>query len=326
MPGKESNGDEAAFTEEISKKVLDLFEITIKSRVVARVELKGTDLPTIVETAGKPLVINIGLPKDRNSLTVHIPHDKLGTAGNNYSYVTIRVNDGAELVIEADNSGYINGGVGDSTATGKFTAGRVEVMTGGKVRDGAYEGFPLGSRAVILNHVNSYLSIGPEPGSPDATDPKASGAYNMYFAGYLIGPSGSGARVEWDAGNTVDSYVDIRAGELVTNAQLTVKKHMGLIYSVWFIEDAKLTINTGSDDAGLVANESPGQDWNFYATKARTGIFTVTSGFIDENFFQAGGGGSHGQVTTNSVGTSAITSPVVTTKMGTDVSGNIIEE
>jgi hypothetical protein len=61
-------------------------------------------------------------------------------------------------------------------------------MAGGKLRDGAYEGFPLGSNAVILNRFGSYLSVGPESHNPDATAVWAT--YTAHYSGYLVGPAG----------------------------------------------------------------------------------------------------------------------------------------
>jgi hypothetical protein len=277
-----------AYTAEISRQVLGLFSITIGSGGSAeKVELQGTGLPasgTNGASSTNPIVIDIGIPGQTNSLKVYIPIQGLGDGSTSYGHIRLRVNSGAELVILADNGGYITNGVENPCPPGNFRGGCVEVMAGGKLRDGAFEGFPLGSNAVILNRAGAYLSVGPEPNSSDATG-AASVAYDTYYEGYLLGPSGDGARIEW---NNTTGYLEIRPGEIVTDAELTVKKLVGLIYSVWFLESARLTINTGSNDAGLLANEharnNTTDDYSFYSKEATSNLITITSGFLDNRF------------------------------------------
>jgi hypothetical protein len=289
------------YTEAISAAALDLFKITIGTAASAdKVELKGTDLPNADGASPTNLiVIDIGIPGQTNSglPPFYIPKDKEDSLGLNgydgdYSHIRLRVNNGAELVILADNSGYIANGAGNSCPDGNFKGGAVEVLADGKLRDGAFEGFSLGSGAVIVNWAGSYLSIGPEPGTTDATGPAAS-AYTAYYAGYLIGPSNSDARVEWDDTN---GYLEVRSRQLITNAKLTVKKNLGLIYSVWFLSGAKLDINiprNGDSSAtyGLWTNERADNsaDYNFYVVVVpdsfpKANFITVTSGLFDKRF------------------------------------------
>jgi hypothetical protein len=286
-----------AYTERISADVLALFEITIGANAVYdKVELKGTMLPSVDSADAKNkkfIIIDIGLPDsaDNSALPAfYIPKEPDNTLGNanvsgkDYSHIRLRVNKGAKLVILADNSNYAARGEGNPCPDGNFKGGCVEVMAGGQLRDGAFEGFPLGSGAVILNRAGSYLSVGPEPTDNDAKIP----AYAQYYAGYLLGPAGSGARIEWNNGTNSD-YLEVRSKQIATNAKLTVKKNLGLIYSVWFLSDAKLTIDITPPNDGLLANErAGGEDYNFYSQSATIGLITIRSGFLDRRLLTAG--------------------------------------
>jgi hypothetical protein len=275
----------APYDAALSAAVLGLFHVGVKADgTVEKIEIKGTTLPAVVTDKltvidlGKPGVANSGLP------IFEIPDQELGEAEDDdgYAHIRLRVNKGAELVIQADNSSYIESGSGNPCETGYFNGGCVEVMEGGKLRDAAYEGFPLGTEAVILNRNGSYLSVGPMPGSTDATG-NAENAYNAYYAGYLLAPTGNQARIEWDAANTAGNYLEVRDGQIATDAHLTVKTAIGLIYSVWFVNDAAVTIDNGGD---LFANEQAG-DFNFYATAKSTPqtVITVSAGGkLDKRF------------------------------------------
>ncbi|MDR0641438.1 MAG: hypothetical protein LBG07_03160, partial [Treponema sp.] len=281
-----------AYTSAISSSVLSLFKITIGASSAAdKVEITGTGLPTeSTATTTNLIIIDIGIPGANNSLpTFYIPNQALGdSTSGNYVHIRLRVNQGAELVILANNDGYINNGVGSSCPTGFFNNGTVEVMTGGKLRDGAYEGFPLGSNAVIVNHAGSYLSIGPEPGTTDATSLAA--VYNAYYAGYLIAPSGNGSRIEWDNSNT-NGYLEVRPGKLALSGNVTVKKAMGLIYDVFFIGNTTVTIDAsaaGSKPSSyppatglLVSNDKNSDCYDFFG-QADAKIVVKKWGIIDK--------------------------------------------
>jgi hypothetical protein len=321
------------FTEAISKAAIKLFKVKFATdddgNPADTVEIKGTTLPTAAGADAENLiVIDIGLPDadaDNSELpTFYIPYGELGAESEtgDYSHIRFRVNKGATLVLLADNDGYIENGPGDPNETGNFHGGTVEVLDGGYLRDGAYEGFPLGDNAVILNRSGSYLAIGPEPGSPDATADAVKDAYDAYYAGWLLGPAPTETitadnlikqpKIVWDADNSESSYLEVRPGEIATDAKLTLKRSIGLIYSVWFVDDAALTIDIlnadksatyfpagaaeGSRSYGLASNPRDASspfEWTFYsAYKAgppeTTTQITIKSGSsLDKRFLIA---------------------------------------
>jgi hypothetical protein len=326
------------FTPALSAEVLKLFRITTTNTTISDIEVTGTDLPSASDygaSTTKLIVIDIGKPGVNNSAALgkvkfHIPDRGLGDGEyETYGHIRLRVNEGAELVILASNVGYINGGAGDACPTGYFNGGCVEVMADGKLRDGAYEGFPLGARAIILNRFGSYLSVGPEPDSADAKDPNNSNNaytyYTTYYSGYLVGPSTeTSARIQWDAvntdsamGNLESNYLEVRPGQIATNARFTMKKSAGLIYSVWFLENAHLTIDAGTSSAsgGLGANESasPNVDFNFYApyatdTENPQTIITIKQySFLDKRFLETPGQAASADVALSPSSSTSIT-------------------
>jgi hypothetical protein len=240
--------------------------------------IKGSVLP---DTApGEPVIIHLGLPVEtlettdqtNEGLKFTIPIQGLGTAIGSYPHIRLRVNRGAQLVIEADNSGYSGGGAGNPCPTGFFNNGTVEVMAGGKLRDAAYEGFPLGSGAVIICHQGSSLAVGPELGNSDALSNAQ--VYNDYYSGWLIGPSGNQARIEWGTGDQNGNYIEVREDRLAFSANLTIKKTIGLMYSVWFVNEPTITIDTKND--GVTIRGKPGlfasgADYKFYGTASASG-------------------------------------------------------
>jgi hypothetical protein len=264
------------YTGDISTAALNLFFIKLgASAADDAIEIKGTTLPTAGGINNTNLiVIDIGIPDVANNLpTFSIPNHGLGAGTDQdgtatYPGIRLRVNKGASLVIEADNSAYLAEGAGHSAPNGAFNNGCVEVMAGGKLRDGAFEGFPLGKNAVILNRNNSSLAVGPA----DTTG--VSGDITKWYAGDLIGPQGSGARIQWDTGDLTGDYIEVRPTELAIAANVTVKKTLGLIYSVFFVDGAHVTIDAASDSLtinglkGLFAN---GVAYKFYGNKEQAG-------------------------------------------------------
>jgi hypothetical protein len=322
LDGTESPKTAVAYTEALSAEVLALFTVTVGNpsanpAVPHKIEITGTALPsaaTYSATATNLIVIDVGIPgSDNSGLPVFsIPNQGLGAnATTTYAHIRLRVNNGASLVILADNSGYIGTeggqtyGAGNPCADGYFNGGCVEVMAGGKLRDGAYEGFPLGANAIILNRFGSYLSVGPEPDSADATTTvnSTNDSYAAYYEGYLVGPITSTEadkpRIEWDAtaqnGNSAASYLEVRPGAIATDAKLTVRKDVGLIYSVWFVDNAHITIDgTGATQQSpihLAANESTGgTDFNFYAPTSQSTKVLITIkqyNWLDKRFLIA---------------------------------------
>jgi hypothetical protein len=310
-----------AYSAAISQAALNLFKITLGSGVTT-VEIKGTALPTAIgSSATQPIVIDVGIPgaSANSGLPVfYIPYKELGdenVSEDDYSHIRFRVNNGASLVILADNAGYTTSGAGNPCDVGYFKGGTIEVMAGGKLRDGAFEGFPLGEGAVILNRYDSYLAVGPEPDSADATAESNAGAYTRYYSGWLLGPAAGSPRIVWDTtGNDALSYLEVRPGVIATDAKLTAKKSLGLIYSVWFVGNAGLTIDAAAEtdtvfDGGLhgiAANETASVSYNFYGSGSTT-ITIKTGSFLDGRFL------------TDSA--SATPSPIIATEGDTTING-----
>jgi hypothetical protein len=286
----------------ISQAALDLFKIKVGSAsAYDRVEIKGTSLPDDDDAdAWNPIVIDIGLPGvDNGDLPVFtIPDRGLGLQNGSYAHIRLRVNRGADLIIDADNSGYLNNSPATSCPTGYFNGGCIEVMDGGKLRDAAYQGFPLGSSAVILCRNGSYLAVGP------ATDWEIFTATpGQWYAGWLIGSGTKGSdntyggssvppRIIWDSDQGAGKYIEVRAREIAIDAKVTVKRSFGLIYSVWFVNDATLTIAAegeqhhifGNDVHGVFAN---GDQYNFYGT-SQTRITINQNNVLDGRFLDHG--------------------------------------
>jgi hypothetical protein len=226
------------YTNETSATVLGLFKITVgDSPDGDRVEIAGAALPVTAWPPGDakyhPVVIDIGLPDaPGGSLPAfYIPAGGLGAPGGDYRHIRLRVNRGAYLVIEADNLG----GETVPCPFGSLSGGTVEAAGGGRLRNGAFRGFPLGEDTVIIARLGSRLAAGPE----DADD--------AYFSGWLVGPSGEDARICWDAGDQNGSYIEIRSdGKLVFDTNITLRKPFRLRYDVWFFNSPTLTIGGGA--------------------------------------------------------------------------------
>jgi hypothetical protein len=330
-PNKTGSTDTAekttiTFSTAISVSSLDLFKITVGASAAGdKVELTGTHLPSATNASNKNIiVVDIGIPgADNNALpTFYIPKEKANTLGDanvqgDYSHIRLRVNKGANLVILADNSNFT--GAGNPCPEGNFKGGCVEVMAGGKLRDGAYEGFPLGTGAVILNRAGSWLAVGPEDelGKPELS---------TSWQGWLLGPVGTEPRILWDAGNTADAYLEVRSKQIATNAKLKQQKGLGLIYSIWFVgPNAKLTIDVSEDKKstygfrGLHGNESAGgEDYNFYSTQATADLITITAGSVLDKRFLIKGALDLNQSSHLITGSNSITIPGKATGEGVE--------
>jgi hypothetical protein len=265
-PGKTA----VPYDKTISDTVLKLFYVTLGTNADGdKVYIKGETLPTATGASVTNLIIiDVGVPGGNGSglPKFYIPVQGLGSAtvvgglqggtqsqgqyasDTTYSHIRLRVNNGAHLVILADNSNYENGNAGGKACPpGKFAGGVVEVVKGGQLRDGAWEGFPLGNNAVILNRTGSYLAIGSESAFEYQWDYN-NNRYQVYYSGWIIGPEQTNTRIVWDGGPPAQ-YIEVRPGKLATNANVTVKKTMGLIYSVWFVGNTRLTIDAANDNA-----------------------------------------------------------------------------
>jgi hypothetical protein len=278
-PGKKT----IPYNETISDAVLKLFKVNIGQNVStsARVKIEGEDLPTANgATAANLIVIDIGLPgssANNTGLNFIIPKKGLGKVNLDYRYLRFRVNKGADLFIEADNSLYEEKGAGNSCPEGYFNYGCVEVMAGGQLRDGAYEGFPLGAHAVILNRYNSYLGVGPDK---VADNDKMKPTYDAYYKGWLVGPSAGNPKIQWNSGGPKD-YLEVRPKQLAISANVTVKQSVGLIYSVWLVGEITVTIDAAKEDKGLdftINNEKVtlhGLFANFNSEKKETTAYKI---------------------------------------------------
>jgi hypothetical protein len=272
------------YNEEISAAALKLFRIRIGGNAAAgdRVEIGGAELPAADPGAGDVAVIDLGLPggADNSGVNFVIRDRGLGAEDGDYGHLRLRVNKGADLVIRADNSEYISGGIGFPCPDGWFNRGSVEVAAGGRLRNGAYEGFPLGLDAVILSRWGSYLGIGPEAADEDAKAVEET--YADWYAGWLVGPSGSGAKIVWDAGGSAGGGLEARAGMLAVSSNVTVKKTVGLAHNVWLIGGTTITIDAGAGAGtipftegkkGLFAN---GAEYKIYGTTNKAKLVVKT--------------------------------------------------
>jgi hypothetical protein len=283
-PGKQA----AAYTPEISETVLSLFNITVGSTDAGdRVEIGGADLlaasaPVIDEY--HPVVIDIGIPGTSNGglPAFHVRAGALGTAEVHYGHIRLRVNQGAGLVIEADNTGYSEGITDWACPHGNLQGGTVEVAGGGWLRNGAYRGFPLGKGSIIIARLGSRLATGPESSfSPSA--PGYDAELDAHYAGWLIGHAGDGAALCWGAGDQNGSFIEIRdiprpgdgadGGTLAFDVNLTLRKPLALRYNVWFVNSPTLTIDAADGPAidghrGLIAEDAR---YKLYGTFFQTG-------------------------------------------------------
>jgi hypothetical protein len=219
-----------------------------------KIEIAGASLQG-AGTAAKPAVIHAGLPEGDNSgLPPYvIPYRGLGSPGKGYPHLRIQVNRGASLVILADNTGYEAGGAGNPCPPGYFK-GTVEVMGGGSLRDGAYEGFPLGAESVIIARLGSRLAVGPETSfNPGGAGYVAS--RDKYFSGWLVGSAGDAPRIVWGTGDQNGDYIEIRGGKLAFSANVTVKKTLALDVSVWFVNGPSLAIDAAGDSLAIAGRK-----------------------------------------------------------------------
>jgi hypothetical protein len=269
-PGTVDNVEQGAaavpYTEEISRKVLNLFTIIVgPAPSDDRITIKGTDLPAGTDRY-HPVVIDAGIPGEDNSglPTFIIPAGELGAAGKDYVHIRLRANRGVYLVIEADNNYLVKG---------NLTNGTAEVVGGGRLRNGAYKGSPLGENAVTLVRLGSFFATGPEK-SFDPLNPGYNAAIDDFYSGWLIGPASGNPRIQWGVGDQNGDYFEIRSEGIAFSADITVKKTLILDSSLWFINGPTLTIDAAGDsllyegEKGLITANG---DYRFYGTKTQSG-------------------------------------------------------
>jgi hypothetical protein len=265
------------YTTGISEKVLGLFNITVApSSAGDRIEIRGDDLPNDAEAGPyRIIVIDIGVPEEDNGdlPAFSIPNQGLGAPGEDYSHIRLRVNRGAYLHIEADNSAYMASGRGFPCPPGRLTGASVEIMGDGKFRDGAYEGFPLGQGGAIIARLGSWLAAGPE----SSFGPEKTGyleARDKWYNGWLIGPAAADPRIQWDAGDQNGSYIEIREARLAFDVHATIRKSLALEYSLWFINGPTLTIAAAEDGLEMGGRKglfAKGGNYRFYGTASVSG-------------------------------------------------------
>jgi hypothetical protein len=271
------------YTTELSKKVIGLFSILVAPESSGdRIEIRGADLP-VHESPYKLVVIDIGVPGEDNAALPGfcIPQGELGTSGENYSHIRFRVSRGAYLYIEADNSAYIANGppyseapwTADPCPPGYLAGASVEVMGGGKLRAGAYRGFPLGQDTVIIARLGSWFARGPEssfcPGKAGYDEER-----DKWYRGWLLGPREADPGILWDGGDQNGSYVEFRAGRAAFDANITIRRSLVLARDVWFISGPSVTIAAAGGDLELNGKKglfAGGSGYRFYGTASLSG-------------------------------------------------------
>jgi hypothetical protein len=257
----------APYTPEISALVLNLFTVTVGEAAAGdSIELSGTELPAPVNPAMAryyPVVIDLGLPDTANTgLPVfRVPHRGLGGSGE-YPHIRVRVNRGVHLVILADNSDYLADGPGHPSPYGNLTGATVEVMGGAYLRNGAYEGCPLGEDTALIIRLGACFALGPED-TFNSTNPR-----DADYTGWFIGSAGPDSRISWEGGDQNGSYLEWREDRLAFDVNLRVRKPLILARHVWFVNGPALTIDTAAQGAGLFAGTP---DHRFYGTFSQSG-------------------------------------------------------
>ncbi|MDR0641437.1 MAG: hypothetical protein LBG07_03155 [Treponema sp.] len=260
------------YTQEISETVLDLFKIRAGANgETAQVEISGAALPAHAGNSNSLIVIDIGIPgRDSPGLPpFFIPAGELGTPGQSYGHIRLRVNRGGRLLILADNPQ-----AGGPCAPGNLSQGSVEVMAGGELRSAASEGEPLGSDSQIIVRLNSSLVLGPEgPTVPDYNEGR-----DRWFQGVFLGSAAQSPRIVWGGGDQNGDYVEIGAGRMAFSANLAVMKTVRLKYDVWFVNCPELIIDAANDSIDLDGNRgvfaaSPGL--RFYGSASTSGGINI---------------------------------------------------
>ena len=256
------------YNDAVSAEALTLFNVTLGGTDAGdSIIIKGITLPSARGAdQNRFIAIDLGLPSsdsENGGLPVfRIPPRGLGASDveGGYSHIRLRVHRGARLVVEAarDPDG---GTQPPACLPGLFKGGWVEVMGGGFLRVGAYDGFPLGEDTVIMSRLGSSIAVGPEAGD---------GGYDAdldeTYGGLLLGPQSGGARVTWDAGDQNGDGAEIHRDKLAISANVTVKKSITLKHSVWLVNGPSVTVSVPG--GGLSAG-SPG--YKIYGTASGSG-------------------------------------------------------
>ncbi|MDR3275731.1 MAG: hypothetical protein LBT11_00745, partial [Treponema sp.] len=220
------------------------------------IKLKGTAVPTGTNAASL-VRINVGVPGENNAalLDVVIPPGELGaTEDTSYTYTWIVVNNGAYLDVAATQTMG-----GEMTDSGKFKNGTVRVAAGGKVRDSAWMGWPLGSTSAFRVLWGGSIAVGKGDRDGhtwvDGYTAKMESSHDYYgsFEGWLIAPSSdTNATAVWGtkgSSSEEDGYgfLDAFDTNVVIYGNVTIKKTAGLIYDVLLVAGTTLTIDAAAD-------------------------------------------------------------------------------
>jgi hypothetical protein len=219
------------------------------------IKLAGTDVPTGTNTTSL-VKINVGVPDEDNGalFDVVIPVGELGTGSTSYTYTWIVVNNGAYLDVNANQ---ILGSPGLASG-GNFENGTVRVANGGKVRDSAWMGWPLGSNSAFRVLYGGSIAVGKGDRDGHAWLDGYTALYPAEypnfgsFEGWLIAPSGDNTKAVWGSrgsSSEEDGYgfLDAFDTNVVIYGNVTIKKSTGLIYDVLLVAGTTLTIETDVD-------------------------------------------------------------------------------
>jgi hypothetical protein len=134
--------------------------------------------------------------------------------------------------------------------TGCFNNGNIAVMDGGILRDGSLTEWPLGNGSTITAKWGSSVLIGPGDRNGNGIDwiDALLNPANFDY-GFFIAPENKSSIAVWtNKADQSDGYLDIAAGQVNMNANLTVKKGIGLTYALWIRAGRTLTINIDDGD------------------------------------------------------------------------------
>ncbi|MDR1033806.1 MAG: hypothetical protein LBL41_03440, partial [Bifidobacteriaceae bacterium] len=220
------------------------------------IEVKGDKIPNSGD-ATRPVEIQVGLPGvDNSSLPeFRIPSNAAGDGGllgdGNTSYSGSRfvVNDGAYFNIYiATPASYPDFGKLMGGYTGGFNSGNITVRQGGILRDGSLTAWPLGTGSTITARWGSSVLIGPGDryGNDDSWVKAALDSQGFSY-GFFVAPNDKDSIAVWSSeADKNDGYIDIGigvTGEVNVNANLTVKKGLGLTYRLFIRVGRVLTID-----------------------------------------------------------------------------------
>jgi hypothetical protein len=257
------------FTKEITDKVLNLFTVVYGSAPANDwIALSGTDIPVGDTTKGR-VMIDVGIPgvdNDTDAYTmpdVVIPAGGLGDADGTpaYTYAAIRVNDGAYVDIFSDQENFSD----TDWTDGRFLSGNLIVANGGKLRDSAYKGFPLGTGSTITVRFGGYFGVFPE-GEADGRSGLMDNYYDRTYTGWMIAPANTAnAWAVWSVSdeNSRNGYLDCYevdengSANVLLNGVMDVTGTMNMMYNVYMTRGSKITVKDGGEltnSAGYALN------------------------------------------------------------------------